>query len=154
MSSYKAQNVTKLDAGGSGDNYVPDKYIKSVEKVWADTYALTATALSTADTIDIASIAPGHRITSVEVYLPATIAPTTSTINVGVTGDEDKFIDDAPVTWLAPTAIGLAVARMNNTDGMLYLTTGTTNTVIKLKIGVVALTAPTTGTINTIVRYL
>ena len=146
MTAYKGANVTKLDAGGSGDNYIANGYIKTVEKVWIDSYTFTATAIATNDTIAIASIAPGRLITGVEVFFPA-ITPTTCTINVGTSADTDKFIDDFSLT-ASPT-----VARMNNTDGFLYATTGSSNTVIYLSIGITAITAPTAGTIKTVVRY-
>lgn len=155
MTTRYSANVTKLRAGGSGDNYIADGYIKTVEKVWIDTYAL-ASVIATLDTLVIAQIAPGKKITDVIVFFPA-ITPTSSTINVGTVSDVDKFIDDAAVvraagvTAVAPTAV--ESVRMDNLDGALYVTTGSTLTDIILSIGIAATTAPTVGTITTIVKY-
>jgi hypothetical protein len=143
MTAFKAANVTKYEAGGTGDNIISDGYIKTVEKIWMDSFTFTA-VLTTADTIKIATIPANKKITSVEVFFPA-ITPTNSTINVGIVGDTDKFIDDAALT-ASPQ-----VVRMNNNDGMSYITTASTD--IYLSIGVAAVTAPTAGTIRTIVRY-
>lgn len=155
MTAFKGANKTKYDAGGSGDNCVADGYIKTVEKVWMDTFSFTA-VLTTADTIAIASIPPNKKITGVEVYFPS-LTPTTSTILVGTADDEDKFIDDSRAVGYvgASGAVIAAVnkAVMNNPDGFQFVTTSTTNTTIYLKIGVIAITAPTAGTITTVVRY-
>ena len=79
MTTYKAANVTKYDAGGSGDNIIADGYIKTVEKVWLDSFVNT-TAMTTADTLTIASIPPNKKITGVEVYWSLAPAPTNATI--------------------------------------------------------------------------
>jgi glutamate mutase epsilon subunit len=154
MTTYKAANKTKYDAGGSGDNIIGDGYIKSVEKVWMDSFSFTATVLSTADTITIATIPANKKITDVIVSFTTGLTPTTATINVGIVGDADKFIS-AAVPVAESGAAGGQTARtviyMNNTDGFQYVTTAATD--IILSIGVIALTAPTTGTIKTIVRY-
>lgn len=155
MTNFVAANTTKYDAGGSGDNYIADGYIKTVEKVWMDSFAFTA-VLTTADTVKIASIPPGRKITDVMVTFPTALTPTTSTINVGITGDTDKFIAAAvPVAESGATGGQAArtVVRMNNTDGFQYVTTGSTTTGIYLSIGVTAMIAPTAGTITTIVKY-
>jgi hypothetical protein len=146
MTAFNSANVTKILAGGAGDNVVHDGYIKTVEKIWLDSFAFTA-VLTTADTICIAKIPANKKITSVEVYFPA-LTPTTSTINVGIATDDDLFIDDAPAII---DAGGIGYARMNVNTGLGYVTPADTN--VLLKIGTVALTAPTAGTIKTIVRY-
>ena len=71
MTVLKGANVTKYDAGGSGDNYIEDGYIKSVEKVWIDSYTATGIALGTEDTICIGRVPKGKKITEIVVYLPA-----------------------------------------------------------------------------------
>lgn len=71
MATLKAANVTKYDNGGSGDNYISDGYIKSVEKVWIDTVTAGTTAIGTDDSICIGKVPKGKKVTSVEVYLPA-----------------------------------------------------------------------------------
>uniref|UniRef100_A0A6M3L3W2 Uncharacterized protein n=1 Tax=viral metagenome TaxID=1070528 RepID=A0A6M3L3W2_9ZZZZ len=65
----KGANVTKYDAGGSGDNYISDGYIKSVEKVWVDTYNNTV-VLSSNDTIKIGVVPANAKILDVFVYMP------------------------------------------------------------------------------------
>ena len=155
MTAYKGANVTKYDAGGSGDNVISDGYIKTVEKVWMDSLAFTS-VLTTADTVAIAQIPPNKKITDVIVTFPTALSPTTSTINVGTASDTDKFIAAAVPVAESGAAGGQAartVVRMNNTDGFQFVTTSTTNTTIYLSIGVTAMTSPTAGTIKTIVKY-
>lgn len=142
MTAFKGVNVTKYDAGGSGDNYIPDGYIKSVEKVWMDSFTFSA-VLTTADTVAIATIPPNKKITSVEVYFPA-LTPTDCTINVGISGDADKFIKTAPVATSNKV-------ESNNPDGFQFVTTAETD--ILFSLANKAITAPTAGTITTIVRY-
>jgi len=156
MSAFVGDNLTKYNAGGAGDNVVADGYIKTVEKVWMDSYTFSA-VLTTADTLAIASIPPNKKIVGVDVFFPTAITPTTCTILVGTADDEDKFIDDGRVVGYngaSGAAIGaLQTLSMNNPDGFQYVTTSTTNTTIYFKIGTVAMTAPTAGTIKTVVRY-
>lgn len=146
MTAFKGVNVTKYDAGGSGDNYIPDGYIKSVEKVWMDSFSFTA-VLTTADTVAIAKIPKNKKITSVEVYFPA-LTPTDCTINVGISGDADKFIKTAPV---ATSLVAINKVESNNPDGFQFVTTAETD--ILFSLANKAITAPTAGTITTIVRY-
>ena len=153
MTAFKGANVTKYEAGGSGDNYIADGYIKTVEKIWMDTFTFSA-VLTTADTLVIAKIPKNKKITDVIVSFPTALTPTTSTIQVGITGDADKFISAASPVSESGAAGGQAartVVRMNNTDGMSYVTTASTD--IIFSIGVTAITAPTAGTITTIVKY-
>lgn len=83
MATVKAANVTKYDAGGSGDNYIADGYIKSVEKVWIDTYTCAA-AIPSTTAIMIGKVPKGKKITDIIVYLPVlSDAATTTTINCG-----------------------------------------------------------------------
>lgn len=152
MTEFKGANKTKYDAGGSGDNCIADGYIKSVEKIWMDSFAFTE-VLTTADTVAIATIPANKKITSVEVYFPA-LTPTDVTIDVGTVGDADKFISAAPVAT-SLTETGALVARekvvMNNADGFQFVTTAQTD--IFFSLSNKAITAPTAGTISTIVRY-
>lgn len=153
MTEYKGSNVTKYDAGGSGDNVIADGYIKTVEKIWMDSFTFSA-VLTTADTLIIATIPANKKITDVIVTFPTALTPTTSTINVGVTGDTDKFIAAAVPVAESGAAGGQAartVVRMNNTDGFQFVTTAETD--IILSIGVTAMTSPTAGTIKTVVKY-
>jgi hypothetical protein len=152
MVAYKGVNSTKFDAPG-GDNIIPDGYIKAVEKVWID-YFTMSTNMSTADTLQIATIPANKKITGVEVYFDA-LTPTSASINVGTASDPDKFIDDGPlaaITGAAVTKSSLQVVSMNNEDGFAYVTTEETD--ILLSIGITAITATSgTGSIKTIVRY-
>lgn len=152
MTEYKATYKTKYDAGGSGDNVIPDGYVNTVEKVWMDTFSFTS-VLTTADTVAIATIPKNKKITSIEIYFP-NLTPTDVTINVGTTGDANKFLDGVPIAT-SLTETGALVARekalMNNTDGFQFVTTAATD--IFLALSNKAITAPTAGTIKSIVRY-
>ena len=65
----KAANVTKFDLGGTGDNIIPDGFIKSVEKVWIDTITYSSTlTIGIGAIFDIAKIPAGKKITGIEVY--------------------------------------------------------------------------------------
>ena len=152
MTAFKGANKTKYDAGGSGDNVISDGFIKTVEKVWLDSIALGETPLTTADTIAIATIPANKKITGVEIYIPASQAPTGATITVGTTGDADKFIKSTEIFQFKDTAVNeeVGVIRMNNPDGFQFVTTAATD--IFLALDTVALTT-TNGTIKTIVRY-
>lgn len=153
MTAYKGANMTKWDAGGSGDYVIADGLIKTVEKIWMETYTIPNVALTTADTLAIASIPPNKKITGCDVYFSA-LTPTTCTINVGTAADPDAIIDDAATVAVSAdgaTVAGITHAEMNVT--ILPTTTSTTNTVIYLSVGTVAMTAPTNGTIRTVVRY-
>jgi len=162
MSEYKAANVTKYDAGGTGDNLIDTGLIKSVEQVWVDSYAFTA-AIAKDDTYVIARIPPGKRITDVIVCYPALTTEnqlTGSTLAVGTNDDTDKFIDDVDIgvfTARSDTTLSIenyvTMARMNNADGCQYLTTGSTFTPIVLSLGRKNATT-TSGEIKTIVKYV
>jgi hypothetical protein len=69
MATVKAANVTKYDAGGSGDNIVDNGYIKSVEKVWIDNYAITTIIPSTTSLL-IARIPKESKVTEIIVHVP------------------------------------------------------------------------------------
>ena len=142
MTDFKATNKTKFDAGGSGDNVVPDGYIKTVEKIWKDAFAFTA-VLTSADTVNIGTIPKNKKVGLIEVYFPS-LTPTDCTIQVGTASEPGKFISSA-------STAGLNVVRSNLDTGIDYVTTAVTD--IILSIGKKAITAPTAGTIKTIVRY-
>ena len=113
-----------------------------------DSFTFSA-VLTTADTIEIATIPANKKITDVEVYLPASMAPTDVTINVGTIGDTDKFISEHSID--ATTNNEIQKLTMNNPDGFQFVTTAETD--IFLALSNKAITAPTAGTIKTIVRY-
>ena len=64
----KAPNVTKYVAGGTGDNIIPDGFIKTVEKVWLENFVYSsALTIGIGMVIDIAIIPVGKKITGIEV---------------------------------------------------------------------------------------
>ena len=71
MATLKAANITKYDAGGTGDNYISDGFIKTVEKVWLDSYTATAVALGSDDSICIGYVEKNKKITDIIVQMPA-----------------------------------------------------------------------------------
>ena len=84
MTAFYASNCNSVVvSGGSGSNMVADGYIRTVEKIWMDTFNFSA-VVTTADSICIAVIPANKKITGVDVWLPSGITPTNSTINVGV----------------------------------------------------------------------
>lgn len=85
MATVKGANVTKYDAGGSGDNNVGDGFIKTVEKVWIDSYAITA-VIPTTTSILIGRVPKNKKITDIVVYVPVISAPATSTTIYCCTG--------------------------------------------------------------------
>ena len=84
MTAFYASNTNSvIVSSGSGSNMVADGYIRTVEKIWMDTFNFSA-VVTTADSVCIAVIPGNKKITGVDVYLPWGFAPTTATINVGV----------------------------------------------------------------------
>lgn len=83
----KAVNVTKYDAGGSGDNIIPDGFIKSVQKVWLDSFTWSsASTIGAGLVVDIAKIPAGKKISGIEVYglnAAAISATSTNAVSIG-----------------------------------------------------------------------
>ncbi len=161
----QASNVTKFTAGGSGDNIIADGYIKTVEKVWIDSYTIAFTNTNT--TIDIAVLEANKKITSIEAYIYTTVSQTGGTVSIGFSTDalaansHNAFL--APVTLTHDKTVttislwGGGVNQQNLTtaamDGVLAgfqkVLDGTATTIaIKLNNWTM-----TTGTVKTIVRY-
>lgn len=158
-------NVTKFLAGGSGDNIIADGYIKTVEKVWVDSYTIAFTNTNT--TIDIAVLEPNKKVTGITAYIYTTAAQTSGTVSIGFS--TDALAAGSHNAFLAPTSIthnktvttielwGSGVATQNLTtaemDGVLAgfqkVLEGTATT-ITLKLNNWTMT---TGTVKTIVRY-
>lgn len=153
--------TTKYQAGGSGDNISPDGYIKTVEKVWIDSYTIAFTNTNT--TIDIAVLDKNKKVTGIDAYIYTTASQSSGTVSIG-------FSTDASVnTFLAPTTLthnltvttislwGGGVSQQNLTtaeqfgklDGFQFVTGGT-QTTISIKLNNWTMT---TGTVKTIVRY-
>ena len=153
--------TTKYQAGGSGDNIVPDGYIKTVEKVWLDSYTIAFTNTNT--TIDIAVLDANKKVTSISAYIYTTAAQTSGTVSIG-------FSTDAAVdSLLAPTTIthnatvtsiqlwggglgaqNLTTAATFGALGGFQLVTGGTQVTVSLKLNNWTMT---TGTVKTVVRY-
>lgn len=163
MANEKSANVTKHDAGGSGDNVISDGYIKTVEKVWIDSYTIAFTALTVA-TLEIAKLPPNKKIVGIEVDILTTGVFSEGTLSIG-------FASDASVnSFLTATELPIGLTRCVISlpgPNILYSTatsstlvfgqqggfqkvTGGTQTTIALLLD--EWTA-TTGTIKTIVRY-
>jgi hypothetical protein len=79
--STGAANLAKYVLGGSGDNIIADGYIKSVEKVWIDSYTFAFTNTLTA--IAIAEIPANKKITSIDVDISTGTSQTSGTISIG-----------------------------------------------------------------------
>lgn len=158
-------NVTKYQAGGSGDNYIADGYIKTVEKVWIDSYTIAFTNTNT--TIDIAVLEANKKVTGIDVYIYTTVSQTSGTVSIGFS--TDALAANSHNTFLAPTTLthdktvttvslwGAGVTQQNLTtaavDGVLAgfqkVLDGTATT-ITLKLNNWTMT---TGTVKTVVRY-
>lgn len=153
----KSANVTKYDAGGTGDNIIADGYIKTVEKVWIDTYTYSATAtIGVGTVIECAVVPAGKKITGIEVIGLSALngATTTCTIQMGTkiaagTSHATLFL---AATTFGVTALGTVVnnAVKANTN-IPYELTGGTNRIFLLFAG--ANPSVTVGTLTTIVRY-
>ena len=140
MAEVKGVNVTKYDAGGSGDNYIPDGYIKTVEHIWMDSYE--ASALASSSSINIAKLEGNKKITSVEIYHDALGAGVTCSV-----GDSDSTARYIPAASLLATA---GVVRMSLVDGFQYVTgTADGDTTVQI----ITTGGGANGTIKSIVRY-
>ena len=159
----QAANVTKYNAGGSGDSYIPDGYIKTVEKIWMDSYTMAFTVTKT--TIDIAVLPENKKITGIDIIIETAITQSTGTISVGFSTDAlvDTFLTAADISnTLSRTTISLpfgtsagfgggtaVLAATGRLGGFQKVTSGTQTTISILLNNWVA----SVGTIKTIVRY-
>src|SRR3990167_1733676 len=104
MSSVGAANVVKYDAGGSGDNVIDDGYIKTVEKVWLDSYTIAFTDTNT--TIKIARLLENKKITRIVVDILTTASQTSGTVSLGYSVDATNDLLATGVTnFMANTTI-------------------------------------------------
>lgn len=136
--------TTKYQAGGSGDNYIPDGYIRTVEKVWIDSYTIAFTNTNT--TIDIAVIPANKKITSIQAEIETSASHTNGTISIG-------FSSDASVdTFLTATTISHNLTRTSIAlpgPGLIMLPTATSSTIAVGKLaGFQLVTAGTQTTIS------
>ena len=159
----EAANVAKYTLGGSGDNIVADGYIKTVEKVWLDSYTIAFTNTNT--TIDIAKIPENKKITGITVLINTTASQTSGTVSIGFSTDSTvaSFLPPVTVTHnltrssiVLPSGniLGTAVAALGQLDNFVtagfQLVTAGTQTTISVKLNNWTMT---TGTVKTIVRY-
>ena len=168
MSSVYGANVTKVRAGGSGDNYVHDGFIKTVEKVWIDSYAYTSPDWArSSNSLVIARVPRGKKITDVIVHRPITgavatlttiycsygaLSPTSLTASLGTlrvdTQGKTAAVGTTIATFRLDTAyIGSIVPTTSTgvTDEMeIHITIGQTGG---------ADIAGSTGTLKTIVKW-
>ena len=157
----KSANVTKFDAGGSGDNYISNGLIKSVEKVWIDTYTYSAAAtIGAATNLEIAVIPEGRKITGISVNVLGLDASSTSTLTIGT-----KIASGAThaTLFMAATRFGGTVGNdivaglqgvkwlHADSANLPYTLTGGTN---RITVSFLASASVTVGTITSIVRYV
>lgn len=160
MTELKGVNATKVEAGGSGDNYVADGYIKTVEKVWIDEYTLSA-VVGTNSAIMIGKVPKGKKLTDVIVHLPALGTVTASSINLtvtlpgtsGTTGTLGLMhgIPGNPNAAIDPTLIDLTKAQTVRLNPAYACTEMTVDSDIFLCFTLA--TTLTGGTIRSIVKY-
>lgn len=166
MANFTASTVGLYNAGGSGDNLAPNNTIKGIEKVWVDSFTFSA-VLTTADTILIGYVPANCRIVGVEAVLPSTWAPQTANINIGMSYSTALLVSNATLSFSAPTAgtVLFNKVTLNNVNGQNFNPTSSTsvvsggtiltNTIQGVYMSLTAaITAPTAGTIQTIIRYV
>jgi len=159
MAVIKSANVTKYEytgSEGSGDQYIADGYIKTVEKVWIDTYTVAA-VIPTTTALKIGKVPKGKKLTDIIVYFPSLTSTTVCTINCGTaavhnsgtTGNLGFLLGDKNVK--NPTDINLAsagVARLGPTGALTEMSADS-----DIYIMFDPATSITAGTIRTIVKY-
>ena len=155
MATIKSANVTKYDAGGSGDNIIADGFIKTVEKIWMDTYSITA-AIPTTTSLLIARIPKGKKITDIIVDMPVIGSPATTTTvwlctgaTTAVTTYFGKLSGESykVLTFDAGTACTLNLSAVSDIRGVEL----GADTAIYMMIN--PATTVTGGTIRTIIKY-
>ena len=134
MGTIYSGNVGKWENGGSGDNYIADGYIKTVEKVWIDSATMGTTTLGSDDSIAIAVIPPNKKIIDVVVEMPAL---------VGATSAATVFLDSgATIIYTdGSTYLGSMVPKGNLADVRTF-DAGTATTLV-LKPGKLGTVTPT-----------
>ena len=163
MATLKATNVTKYDNGGSGDNYIADGFIKTVEKIWLDSYAIGTSTIGSDDSILIGKVPKGKKLTDVVVYLPILMGAASNTtifLDTGAT-----MIMTAANTYLGTMqadgvaggtdTVNTAIAQRLRLKGDKFSTEMPIDADIYMKIVVSGGvdTNITGGTIRTIVKY-
>jgi hypothetical protein len=153
MASLYADNVTKVRAGGSGDNIVADGFIKTVEKVWIDTYTVSA-AIPSTSSLCIGKIPKGKKLTDVIVYLPVlSAAATTSTVYLGTAATTSTSTWGGALEPIGSGAYTVATATISTVHlGQTKVFEGMPDDV-ELFITIVPATTITAGTIKSIIKW-
>ena len=163
--AVKGANITKYDAGGSGDNIIANGQIKTVEKVWLDNYTLTSNITLTNTTISIATLPDGATLTDISIVISTSASQTSGTVALGWSTDADAaawgtIMSETDITHNRTVSsislyggIGsnliLAGDNAVKIAGVQQAASGTRNTIaIKLNNWTM-----TTGTLKTLVRY-
>ncbi len=108
--------VTKYNAGGSGDNIVPDGYIKTVEKVWMDTYT-GASLTATKGGIDIAILPLNKKIVDIVCMIETTASQTSGTVSIG--WNEDALANHGALFTPVAIAHNLTVTSISLHGGCI-----------------------------------
>jgi hypothetical protein len=111
----QAANVTKYNAGGSGDNIVADGYIKTVEKVWLDSFS-TASLTGTKASIDIAVLPLNKKIVDVVCMIETSASQTSGTISLG--WSEDALASYGVLFPATAVAHNLTISTVSLQGGM------------------------------------
>lgn len=137
--AVKSVNVTKFDAGPSGDNSINQGEVNAQIEVWTDEYE--AAALDVASTIDIGELPANAKVQKIEMYTDALGA---ATIDIGDSNDPDRYS-------LAPFDVSSAGKfESDAVDGAQYkIGTNTGDSRIQLLTAGAAIT----GTIKTIIYF-
>lgn len=154
MATLKAVNVTKYDAGGSGDNVIADGFIKTVEKVWIDTYVVAA-VIPTTSSLCIGKIPKGKKLTDVIVHLPVlNAAATTGTVYL------DTAATTSVDTWGGALVANGAITTINSLATISTVSLGHTKAFAEMTVDtnlfimINPASTVTAGTIKTIVKYV
>ena len=152
----KATNVTLYDLGGSGDNIVPDGFIKTVEKVWVDTLVFSsALTIGIGMIVDVAKIPKGKKITGITVHgLNEAQVGTLSNTTISIGARYGSGAVTNATQFLAATTIGTTsfdVQPITAGSNIGVEVTGSTHTIF-LHFGVSSPTI-TAGTVTSIVKY-
>lgn len=163
-SAFFGSNVTKYNAGGSGDNVIADGQIKSVEKVWLDSYSFVSNN-TTKTTIDIGVIPAGRKLVGIDVVIATTTSQTSGTVSLGWSEDAAYGTIMSPITITHNATLSSISLPGNGVLGSVVAVTDPVNfkigafqeeatgtkTTITLQINNWTMT---NGTVKSIVRYV
>lgn len=138
MASLYGANVTKIRAGGSGDNIVAGGQIKTTTKVFQDSYE--AAGANIGDTIELATLPADQTIVDIKIYFDALGA---ATLDVGDSDTAARYMSAVDVSSAGSASLSVI-------DGQSYVTgTNTGDTSIIATVAGAAIT----GTIKSVVTY-